>query len=236
MTHRKFEDEIDEMLASSRPPRSVPDALRRLPVDLRLEAEADDEIWQLFADRLWLHELIRQSPAPMPSPGFADRVVSAARVSPKRERALDWFTDRPRLRFGLTVALAAGIAYMVIGLRTPPSNRSAPGDSRPAEVVRKGEPATREAAPVETDDLLASVWKLANPGSTKSPVDPQVDRFLALVVPPRPVLGETIKHSTSRIATAGKNLSDQVRPLTNSVGGAFGFLLDLPPSSEKRSL
>jgi hypothetical protein len=200
-----------------------------------MEAEADDEIWQLFADRLWLHDLIRRSP-PMPTPGFADRVVAASRVSPSHERGFEWFSRRALTRAaGWSIALAAAIACVVIGRPTSVSNRSAPEIASQAVAVHNVEPAGRETATVP-NDLLASIWDLTGSRQVKPSVDPQIDRVIALVPSPRAVLGETFKQSTSKIVSAGKNLSDQVRPLSDSVGGAFGFLLDLPPASEKRSL
>lgn len=73
MTCQKFEDALDELLASSFEDAGV---ISRLPPEMSEHVQRCQRCRQLCSDWLWLHGQVQRWPVESVSEGFADRVVA----------------------------------------------------------------------------------------------------------------------------------------------------------------
>lgn len=218
-----LEDALDRILERGSPTTSVEAALLQLPPDLRRQVERDPEARNWLAEQIALHAAVRRLGSPLPSAGFADRVVAASRIqrAPSRFVQVGW---------GVGLALAACLVIVVVQMRRAEmAQNPAPTPVDPDPVSATGVAFSLPTTPTDIFQSLSFTAPRAGSGSVRQASAGQMSAEL-------PPFGPRLRSSTETLlAAAGRQLGDRVKPVASSVGGAFGFVFEIP-AVEKRSL
>lgn len=224
MTYPAFDDELDAFLERANA-RLAGEPPEELPVALRDAALTDPARARQLTETLWLHRQTQRRGAPQASPALAARVVADL----KKPVAIGWARWTPMVKpaAAFVAALAATIVIAVaIDRRMPPADEAGRGadalvSSLPTKTELEVEDGLREAGAAYlalAQDLAGSV-RLTETSAAPAPA--AAKRQVELVTPP---VGRVLRDSTGALGSAGSELSDSVRPITDSAVGAFSFL------------
>jgi hypothetical protein len=221
MNDREINDAFDELFVGGDSPETVAEALSRLPGDVRTRVANDDQARKSLAELVWMSKALRCS-TPRPSVDFADRTADAAFRSSAPTEMQSWRMKMVGTVVAAAVLLAVGVAVW----------RPRPEQPGTAPVIVKNE-APQPSAEPPTLALFDQVKKMM----PKIPPDVPLGRMeVALAAKPQTTsLAEAFAAPAGNIATVGKTIEKEVKPIRDSVRDAFAFLGDFPPR-EKRSL
>jgi hypothetical protein len=218
---REINDAFDELFVGGDSPKTVAEALHRLPGDVRARVLTDDEARQSLAELVWMSKALRGL-APQPSESFAERTTDAAFRQSVPSAARSWKMTMVGTVVAAAVLLAVGVAVW----------RPRPAQPGLAPPIVKNDPPTLSVEP-PTLALLDQVKKMM----PKIPPEvPLGTMEVALTAKPQTTsLAQAFAAPAGNIADVGKTIGKEVKPIRDSVRDAFAFLGEFPPR-EKRSL
>ena len=223
MTEPEIDDAFDELFVGANPPATLSDALARLPAEARTRIANDDEARRTLADLVWLSNALK-SKSPQPSVGFAERATNAVYQTGRPDPSWSWRSSTAGIAIAAMLLFAVGLVLM-----RPAGNGNAPE-------LAKVEPAPQGELPAFA--LFSQVKKLTPSLSGEQSMLASIARSdIASFAIDRETgpLAKTIAGPAENLATVGKKIEMEVRPLRKSVREAFAFLGDFPVR-EKKSL
>lgn len=226
MTSMNFDELFDHAMTRRQAGEPTDAILASLATEQGLNASDA----QLVADLLRVDDVMNRGPLPMPSPGFANRVVAA--LNEPVPTASSTLLGRPSFWGAVaSAAVAAAVLLMVTLAPTPP------GGPAQDQVARLDTPAEADEVTVPDavrEGTLAYMQLVENLASTLGSEDRTATSEEEIQVASASPIGRAIQGSSETIRTAGQGLRVSVEPITTTALDAFGFLWRPADSSDSK--
>ncbi|MFO0944977.1 MAG: hypothetical protein U1D30_03375 [Planctomycetota bacterium] len=232
MTFQEFEERLESWLSQAGE-TGTGSLTARLPAELRQKAIECPQSRQLLTDWIWLHEQMEALPKPVPSSGFAARVVAGIPSS------TDWddedldvvphTQERSIFAVPLFVGSLVALAASVLVVLFLPTERP----TQPPAVATRSTADQTYDLPGQLRDTGNAYLALARGmldavALTEDGRDRPEETVLAANTASQPPIHGALRSSTETLVGAGREISSTIRPITDSALGAFSFLLQSP--------